>query len=140
MSDEQRVTDVDVGAYTVPTDSPEADGTLAWDVTTIVVVTVRTRAGVTGIGHTYGHECLASLISGLLAPRVVGVDVRETVTAWEAMPTNLRHIEYFHDHVRIEHLLLDGVVDPVQGHLVPAEVPGNGLAFKEADAERFRVR
>ena len=355
---DHEVSAVNAAAYTVPTDAPEADGTLAWDATTIVVVTVRTNAGVTGIGHTYGHECLASLISGLLAPRVVGIDVHETVTAWEAMrsairnlgrpglssmaiaavdmalwdaksrvldvplhrllggsrtevpvygsggfttysrddlvaqlagwveqgiprvkmkigispeddlqracavraaigdeaelyvdangaydqvaalrlglrlleeadvswfeepvssddlrglvelsrtlpldvtageygyhleyflamapcvdvmqadvtrcagitewlrvaaattkplsahcapsahlhaatvPTNLRHIEYFHDHVRIERMFFDGVVDPVQGHLVPADTPGNGLAFKETDAERFRV-
>ena len=29
---------LEVGAYTIPTDAPEADGTLAWDATTIVVV------------------------------------------------------------------------------------------------------
>jgi L-alanine-DL-glutamate epimerase-like enolase superfamily enzyme len=358
MSEEHEVTEVEAAAYTVPTDGPEADGTLSWDATTIVVVTVRTRAGVVGVGHTYGHECLTSLISGLLAPRVVGIDVRETVTAWEAMrsairnlgrpglcsmaiaavdmalwdakarglglplhrllggsraevpvygsggfttysrdalvsqlagwveqgiprvkmkigispeddvaravavrkaigddaelfvdangaydqvtarrlglrlleeagvswfeepvssddlrglvelahtlpldvaageygyhleyflamgpcvdvlqadvtrcagitewlrvasatrrpfsahcapaahvhaatvPQNFRHIEYFHDHVRIEHMLFDGVLEPVQGHLVPAETEGNGLVFKEADAARFRV-
>ncbi|GAA3439119.1 ester cyclase [Kutzneria kofuensis] len=54
MSDGHEVTSVEAAAYTVPTDGPEADGTLSWDATTIVVVTVRTRAGVTGVGHTYG--------------------------------------------------------------------------------------
>ncbi len=29
------------------------------------------------------------------------------------------HLEYFHDHVRIENLLFDGVVKPVNGELVP---------------------
>ncbi|MFI9387479.1 enolase C-terminal domain-like protein [Kutzneria sp. NPDC052558] len=92
MSAGYEVGTVEAAAYTVPTDGPEADGTLSWDATTIVVVTVRTRAGTTGIGHTYGHECLTGLISGLLAPRVVGMDVRETSTAWEAMRSAIRNL------------------------------------------------
>ena len=28
----------EVGAYTIPTDAPESDGTIAWDSTTVVVV------------------------------------------------------------------------------------------------------
>ena len=53
---------------------------------------------------------------------------------------NLRHLEYFHDHVRIEQMLFDGTLTPVGGALGPdRSAPGNGLTFKEADAERFRV-
>ncbi len=53
---------------------------------------------------------------------------------------NLRHLEYFHDHHRIEHMLFDGVLDPKGGALVPdLSRPGNGMALKEADAERYRV-
>ena len=29
--------------------------------------------------------------------------------------SNFVHLEYFHDHVRIEHMLFDGVVTPVDG-------------------------
>ncbi|MEA2744317.1 MAG: hypothetical protein QOG25_2688, partial [Acetobacteraceae bacterium] len=36
----------------VPTDGPEADGTLAWDSTVIVVVNVE-AGGITGLGYTY---------------------------------------------------------------------------------------
>jgi L-alanine-DL-glutamate epimerase-like enolase superfamily enzyme len=57
-----------------------------------------------------------------------------------AMAT-LRHLEYFHDHVRIEAMLFDGVpeVGP-DGALVPAaDRPGLGLEFKHADAERYRL-
>ena len=32
---------VSAHAYTVPTDEPESDGTLAWDSTTLIIVTVR---------------------------------------------------------------------------------------------------
>ena len=50
----------------------------------------------------------------------------------------LRHVEYFHDHVRIERLLFDGVIDPVEGSLCPdLSRPGNGLELKRTDAERY---
>lgn len=53
---------------------------------------------------------------------------------------NLWPIEYFHDHVRIEHMLFDGVLDPVEGTLRPDRSrPGMGLDLKRQDAERFRV-
>jgi L-alanine-DL-glutamate epimerase-like enolase superfamily enzyme len=52
----------------------------------------------------------------------------------------LAHLEYFHDHVRIEHLLLDGVVTPRQGALHPElSRPGNGLELKRSEAERYAV-
>ena len=50
----------------------------------------------------------------------------------------LVHLEYFHDHVRIEHLLFDGVIEPRDGALYPdLERPGLGLEFKRSDAERY---
>jgi L-alanine-DL-glutamate epimerase-like enolase superfamily enzyme len=50
----------------------------------------------------------------------------------------LRHLEYFHDHARIEHMLFDGVPTPQRGALYPdLSRPGNGLVFKHADAERY---
>ncbi|MCV7031891.1 enolase C-terminal domain-like protein [Mycobacterium sherrisii] len=53
---------------------------------------------------------------------------------------NLRHLEYFHDHHRIEHLLFDGALSPEGGALRPDQGrPGLGLEFKHRDAERFRV-
>jgi L-alanine-DL-glutamate epimerase-like enolase superfamily enzyme len=53
---------------------------------------------------------------------------------------NLRHLEYFHDHVRIEDLLLDGTLSPTGGALRPRpDAPGHGMTFKDADGEPFRV-
>ena len=50
------------------------------------------------------------------------------------------HLEYFHDHLRIERMLFDGALEPVDGALVPArDRPGFGLAFKAADARRYRI-
>jgi L-alanine-DL-glutamate epimerase-like enolase superfamily enzyme len=43
----------------------------------------------------------------------------------------LRHLEYFHDHVRIEHELFDGVLEPDEGMLKPdLSRPGNGLSLR----------
>jgi L-alanine-DL-glutamate epimerase-like enolase superfamily enzyme len=53
---------------------------------------------------------------------------------------NFVHLEYFHDHLRIEHTLFDGVVDPVDGALVPdLDRPGNGLELRRGEAERYAV-
>ena len=50
----------------------------------------------------------------------------------------LRHLEYFHDHVRVERRLFDGVPEPVDGALHPdLSRPGNGLELRRADAGRY---
>lgn len=50
----------------------------------------------------------------------------------------LRNIEWFYDHVRIEHMLFDGAPQPRNGSLRPDPTQiGNGLAFKEKDAQRL---
>jgi L-alanine-DL-glutamate epimerase-like enolase superfamily enzyme len=50
----------------------------------------------------------------------------------------LRHVEWFHDHVRIERMLFDGFIEPVAGELRPdLSRPGHGLELKVADAERY---
>lgn len=52
--------------------------------------------------------------------------------------TPLCHLEYFHDHVRIESMLFEGVRQPVNGQLSPdLSCPGLGLELKKADAQRF---
>jgi L-alanine-DL-glutamate epimerase-like enolase superfamily enzyme len=52
--------------------------------------------------------------------------------------TPVRHVEYFHDHVRIEGMLFDGALQPVNGELKPDLTrPGMGLELKKKDAERF---
>jgi L-alanine-DL-glutamate epimerase-like enolase superfamily enzyme len=52
----------------------------------------------------------------------------------------VEHIEYFHDHVRIENKLFDGVLSPKNGLLRPdLSRPGNGLELKRKDAEIFVV-
>jgi L-alanine-DL-glutamate epimerase-like enolase superfamily enzyme len=57
-----------------------------------------------------------------------------------AMAT-LLHLEYFHDHVRLERLLFDGVPElDDRGALIPhPDRPGLGLELRRGEAERYRV-
>ena len=56
-----------------------------------------------------------------------------------AATPNFRHLEWFHDHVRIEDLFFDGTLDPAGGWICPGDGPGNGLQFRSSDAEQYRV-
>jgi L-alanine-DL-glutamate epimerase-like enolase superfamily enzyme len=52
---------------------------------------------------------------------------------------NLRHVEYFYDHARVDRLLFEGVLEPAGGVLRPDMTqPGHGLVLKQADAAQFR--
>ena len=50
------------------------------------------------------------------------------------------HMEFFHDHARIERIFFDGFCEPREGQMTPdLSRPGVGLELKASDAERFRV-
>lgn len=50
---------------------------------------------------------------------------------------NLRHVEFFADHARLEPMLFDGVLSAAGGVLRPSQDVGNGLRLRP-EAERFR--
>ena len=81
---------IDVAAYTVPTDAPEADGTLSWDSTTMVLVTVRS-GDTRGLGWTYGPAACATMITGKLADVVRGRDAMDVAGAFDAMVKAVRN-------------------------------------------------
>jgi L-alanine-DL-glutamate epimerase-like enolase superfamily enzyme len=82
--------EIEARAYTIPTDAEESDGTLEWDSTTIVVVEAR-AGGRCGIGYTYGHESIASLIASKLASVVADADPMDPQAGWAAMSRALRN-------------------------------------------------
>ncbi|HJQ42362.1 MAG TPA: enolase C-terminal domain-like protein [Jatrophihabitantaceae bacterium] len=82
---------LDVAVYRIPTDKPEADGTFAWDATTIVVAHPRT-VDCTGIGYTYTTSAAAELIVDLLAPVVVGSDPMDVPGTWSRMVAAIRNV------------------------------------------------
>ncbi|MFP5313441.1 MAG: enolase C-terminal domain-like protein [Actinomycetes bacterium] len=84
------VTAVQAVAYTVPTDSPEADGTYSWDSTTMVVVHAA-AGGKTGLGWTYAPAPAAGLVEELLGPAVGGVDALDVPAAAAAMARAVRN-------------------------------------------------
>lgn len=52
----------------------------------------------------------------------------------------LMHCEYFHTHARVEEMLFDGVLAPVDGALHPDRTrPGLGLELKRSVAQRFEL-
>jgi L-alanine-DL-glutamate epimerase-like enolase superfamily enzyme len=75
---------LDVSAYTIPTEQPEADGTLEWDSTTMVLVEAH-GGGHTGIGYSYTHDAAAEVVTGKLAGVVSGMDVMAVGAAWAEM-------------------------------------------------------
>lgn len=218
-----RIDGIDASSYTIPTDRPESDGTLAWNSTTLVLVEV-TAGHRRGLGYTYADRATAELVESKLAPLLVGHDAFAISGAWDTMVRavrnlgsrgiaamaisavaageygympvyfqrmlaagavdvlqadatrclgitgflgvaalclarslplsahcapqlhahlgcalpSLRHVEYFHDHVRIENLLFEGTIPPKDGELSPDRSrPGLGIELKREDAQRF---
>lgn len=78
-----------VSAYTVPADGPEADGTFAWDATTIVVVEVR-AGDATGTGWTYAPAATVALVRELLTPVLKGRDAFAIPAAHDALVKAVR--------------------------------------------------
>jgi L-alanine-DL-glutamate epimerase-like enolase superfamily enzyme len=56
-----------------------------------------------------------------------------------AATPNLRHVEWFADHVRIESRFLESFPIPHGGNVVPGESPGHGLTLRETDLTPYRV-
>jgi L-alanine-DL-glutamate epimerase-like enolase superfamily enzyme len=88
---EAPVEQLEVGAFTIPTDQPEADGTLAWDSTTIVVVHAH-GGGEVGLGYTYADVSTAKLVDSKLAGIVGGCDAMSPQAAWEKMVEQTRNL------------------------------------------------
>ncbi len=82
---------LNVATYVIPTDAPESDGTLAWDSTTLVLVTAH-AGGRTGIGYTYAGPSAATVVSGKLADVVTGRDALLPAASWAAMQHAVRNL------------------------------------------------
>lgn len=106
---------------------------LAAQAVDVLQVDVTRCGGVTGVRHADGlakAHCLPT--SAHCAPAV-------SAHVFAACETTV-HLEYFHDHVRVESLLFDGTLHPDGGCLTPDRSrPGLGLELREPDAERFRT-
>jgi len=86
-----RIDALDVRAYKIPTATPESDGTLTWDATTLVYVEI-SAAGTTGIGFTYADIATAKLVETLLRDTVLGKDATEIGARWSDMYAASRNL------------------------------------------------
>ncbi len=82
---------VEAAAWRIPTDRPEADGTYAWDSTTLVAVHV-SGGGERGFGYTYGSAAVVPLVREQLAPRVIGRDALAVEGTWNALVAEVRNV------------------------------------------------
>jgi len=78
-------------AFNIPTDKPEADGTIAWDSTTLVVVEM-SGGGMVGLGYTYSGGSIVNLIKGELSKTIIGLDVFDPQAVWLAMQQAVRNL------------------------------------------------
>ena len=82
---------VDVAGYEFPLEEPEADGTLTWDATTMVIVEASAE-GATGVGYTYGAAACATVVEEKLRDVVVGSDPMDVGGTWERMVRAIRNL------------------------------------------------
>jgi len=87
------VEEVSARALTIPTDAPEADGTLSWEATTIVIVQARSE-GRAGTGFSYAAGAAAEVVNGMLAGAVRGRDALSPGGAWRRTRAAVRNIGY----------------------------------------------
>ena len=72
-SNDAPIHEVEAAAYRIPTDGPEADGTFAWDSTTLVVVHLKS-GNEAGVGYTYASASVAPLVRELAKTQLVGTN------------------------------------------------------------------
>ena len=87
---DHRISEMQVSAYTIPTDRPESDGTLEWQETTIIVVKVRSSDR-DGLGYTYGHVAIVDVIQSLLTPAIMDRTVMDVMAIQTAMIRQIRN-------------------------------------------------
>ena len=82
---------LDVSAYRIPTDAPEADGTIDWKATTLVLVEIA-AGGLTGLGYSYADAAAGQVIAGTLAGHVEGRDAFDIPGIHAAMLRQVRNL------------------------------------------------
>lgn len=90
MTIEGRIDNVEAQVFTIPTQTPEADGTIAWTSTTMILVRI-TAGGVVGTGWTYGAAVCGALVTDVLAPIVTGRSCLDINGCWQSMVRAVRN-------------------------------------------------
>lgn len=80
-----------VSCYTIPTETPESDGTLAWENTTLVLVEAM-AGGEVGLGYSYADVATGKLIESLLADVVREMNAFDISGAHASMLRQIRNL------------------------------------------------
>ena len=97
------------------------------------------QADATRCGGVTGFLIAAAEAQGADIPLSAHTSPALHASLGAALP-NVVNVEYFHDHVRIERMLFDGVPRLDAGDLVPDPVaPGHGMTLKHQDATRYQT-
>ena len=86
-----RIASIDTRVFTIPTDGPEADGTLSWDSTTMVLVEV-SADGKKGLGYTYASKAAVDVVHEKLADAVKGASAMDIESCYYAMWRSVRNL------------------------------------------------
>ena len=86
-----RISRLQASAFSIPTATPESDGTLEWRSTVLVLVEIE-AGGKTGIGFSYADTATAKLIHEILAGIVIGRDALATGDCWNVMVAAIRNL------------------------------------------------
>ena len=91
MQSSVKIERIQVSVYTVPTETPESDGTFEWDKTSLVLVEIF-AGGVKGLGYSYADTATAHLIDASLAPKLAGHDALAIGECWRTMVQQIRNL------------------------------------------------
>jgi L-alanine-DL-glutamate epimerase-like enolase superfamily enzyme len=84
------ISEFKVSRFQIPTVTSEADGTLDWDSTTLILIEL--RAGETwGLGYTYGHRSITELATDLLKQCVRGKNAFDIPKIWGDLGVQIRN-------------------------------------------------
>ena len=87
-----RITQLETSVYRVPTDRPEADGTMHWSSTTLLLVEAVADSGQRGLGFSYCSAAAAAVVNDHLAPVARGRGTDDVRAVWTRMVADVRNI------------------------------------------------
>ncbi len=91
MSAQVPIQQIRASAYRIPTETPEADGTLEWNSTTLVLVHID-AGGCTGLGYTYASSAAVAVIREQLTSALCGRDALDIPGAHLCMQRRVRNL------------------------------------------------
>ncbi len=91
MGHDTTIRRISARAYRFPTDAPEADGTISWSATTLVLVEIE-AGGVSGLGYSYAGAAVADIVRNELAGVLLEEDAMAIPALWSAMVRSVRNL------------------------------------------------